>query len=114
MKKLQIVTITAACLTLTLSCAAPLHSYHAPSTMPSLVLIDDQILDFDEKLPDQAGLIELHLRDGRKISGKLFSFDQERIEMSPGFTYKTANGTTEKVDKRLGFDKDEILMLKIW
>ncbi len=114
MKKLQIVTIAAACLTLALSCAAPLHSYHAPSTMPSLVLIDDQIFDLKDKLPDQTGLIELHLRDGRKISGKLLSLDQERIEMSPGFTYDNVNGATEKVDQRLGFGKDEILMLKLW
>ncbi|HNW58185.1 MAG TPA: hypothetical protein PKI62_00745 [bacterium] len=97
-----------------LGCAAPLHRYPAPTSMPSLVLIADQVYDLRSNLPMPASRAEVHLRDGRKICGKFLSFDAEQVEISPGYQFKTIAGASEKVDLRVSLAKQDILILKIW
>ncbi|HOT98217.1 MAG TPA: hypothetical protein PLN61_06420 [bacterium] len=99
---------------LLLCCAAPLHRYTTPTSMPSLVLIEDQIYDLRNNLPMPASRAEVHLRDGRKISGKFLAFDGAQIEISPGYEFKTIEGNTTPVDRRVTLAKQDILILKIW
>ncbi len=127
MKKFCVLSVLISFLILFSACAGKLHRYQTPSTMPSMVLIEDQVFSLSEKLlkPD---FVELHLRDGRKISGKFLSCDRERIEVCPGYTYESRSvqstpnkgkfladaGSAVKVDRRQIFDKSQILLLKIW
>ncbi len=99
---------------LLLGCATPLHRYTTPSSMPSLVLIEDQVYDLRNNLPMPASRAEVHLRDGRKISGKFLAFDAGQIEISPGFDFRTVEGSTTAVDRRVALAKQDILILKIW
>jgi hypothetical protein len=114
MQKTPIPLILAGGLLLIIACAAPLHQYHVPTSLPDLVLIDDQVFDLRSSLPIQASLAEVHLRDGTKLQGRFLSFDEEQIEISPGYQLKEVEGAIEKVEHRRVVDKRKILLLKIW
>lgn len=118
-----------ACLACVLACAPALHRYHMPSTTPHLVLIENQVYDLQEMPEEVSGLIELHLRNGKKVSGKFISCDRERISLSPGFTYAVPvserrrmsvnttsadAGKVTTIDRRQSVDKDEVLLVRMW
>ncbi len=129
MTKQRLLTFAFSSVAWMLACAPALHRYHMPTTTPQLVLIGDQVYDLQE-MPDEAGgLIELHLRNGKKVSGKFISCDQERISLSPGFTYavpvsdrrrmnvNTTSADAGKVmtiDRRQSVNKDDVLLVRMW
>lgn len=129
MMKRRLLTFIFSCAAWTLACAPALHRYHMPTTTPQLVLIEDQVYDLQEMPEEASGLIELHLRNGKKVSGKFISCDRERISLSPGFTYAvpvsdrrrmSVNRTSadaEKVttvDRRQSVNKDDVLLVRMW
>ena len=129
MTKRRLLTFAFSSVAWTLACAPALHRYHMPTTTPQLVLIEDQVYDLQEMPEEVSGLIELHLRNGKKVSGKFISCDRERISLSPGFTYavpandrrrmsvnttSTEAGQVITIDHRRSVDKEDILMVRMW
>ncbi len=129
MTKRRLLTFAFSSVAWTLACAPALHRYHMPTTTPQLVLIEDQVYDLQEMPEEANGLIELHLRNGKKVSGRFISCDRERISLSPGFTYAAPAGARAQmsvnttsaeagkvmtIDRRQSVDKDDVLMVRMW
>ncbi|HPI73288.1 MAG TPA: hypothetical protein PK843_13770 [bacterium] len=129
MTKRRLLIYALSCAAWVLACAPALHRYHMPSTVPQLVLIEDQVYDLQEMPDETSGLIELHLRNGKKVSGRFISCDRERISLSPGFTYAAPAGARAQmnvnttspdagkvmtIDRRQSVDKDDVLLVKMW
>jgi len=129
MTKQRLLTFAFSSMAWMVACAPALHRYHMPTTPPQLVLIEDQVYDLQEMPEEVSGLIELHLRNGKKVSGKFISCDRERISLSPGFTYavpasdhrrmsvnatSTDAGKVMTLDRRKSVDKDDVLLIRMW